>query len=338
MPDTRTRQPRPFWSGTITFGLINLPVSLYVANKSSHVPLRMVDESGTPLTRRYVCPRHEQTLTADEIVRGYAVDDDRFVVVEDDELDALAPAKSRDIDLRRFVAVTEIDPMYFNRTYVLAPDKDATKAYRLLAQSMEDEQRAGIATFVMRGKAHVVAIIAEKGLLHAETLRFHDELRSPQDVGLPPIQHFDQARVRRMRKSMRSRERQPLNRKHLADRHSQAVRKRIDQKLKKGADVVTPPETAEVEDDAQDNDNVIDLMQVLKDSLREKKDTATRSKKRRNRKSGGSKSDAGGEDDRAALDALTKTQLYERAQERNVTGRSRMTKAELVDAIKRRDT
>lgn len=115
-------------------------------------------------------------------MRGYEVEKDRFILVDDEELVALAPEKSQEIDLKRFVELSEIDPVYFERAYFLAPDRDAVKAYRLLARTMEEAGRAGIATFVMRGKEYLVAIIAEQGFLRAETLRFHDELRIPGDA------------------------------------------------------------------------------------------------------------------------------------------------------------
>src|SRR5688572_7701271 len=106
---------RAFWSGTITFGLVSIPVNLFPATRSQGVSLRMVDEDGTPLARRYVCPKHEKELGWDEIVRGYEIEPDAFVVITDDELEGLEPRKSRDIDLRRFVPIDQLDPKFFER-------------------------------------------------------------------------------------------------------------------------------------------------------------------------------------------------------------------------------
>ena len=198
-----TQRPRSFWSGTIAFGLVSIPVSLYVASRSGGISLRMVDEDGTPLRRRYFCSKDGEPLEADDIVRGYEVEKDRFVIVKDEELEALAPEKSREIDLKRFVPLAQIDPIWFERGYFLAPDKGAMKAYRLLANTMEQEGRAGIATFVMRGKEYLVAIIGQQGLLRAETLRFHDELRTPDDVGLPTLDKADAKRIRRWKRRSR---------------------------------------------------------------------------------------------------------------------------------------
>lgn len=118
----------------------------------------MVDAEGTPLARRYYCEKEARILTGSELIRGYEVERDDYVLVEDDELEALAPEKSQDIDLERFVGLDEIAPIYFERAYFLTPEGGATRAYRLLAGSMESASRAGIATFVMRGKQYLVAI------------------------------------------------------------------------------------------------------------------------------------------------------------------------------------
>ena len=177
--------PRPFWSGTLTFGLVSVPVNLFPANKSSRAPLRMLSPGGEPLARKYFSEKTERPLDADQMVRGYEIDKGKYVVVTDEELDRLAPEKSRDIDLKTFVPEESIPPVYFDRGYFLTPASGSEKAYKLLAETMEKGGKAGLATFVMRGKEYLVAIFAEHGILRAETMRFPDELRSPADVGLP---------------------------------------------------------------------------------------------------------------------------------------------------------
>ena len=177
--------PRAFWSGTLTFGLVSVPVDLFPAVRARRTALRMLGPDDQPLVRRYFCSADGRALTREDIVRGYENDDGSFTVVADEELDALAPRKSRDIDLRRFVAREEIPRQLLERPYVLAPAGESTKAYHLLAATMEKAGRAGIATFVMRGKEYLAAIFAEGGTLRAVTMRFADELRTPSDVGLP---------------------------------------------------------------------------------------------------------------------------------------------------------
>ena len=253
---------RSFWSGTITFGLVSIPVELFPANRSQGVSLRMVSKDGTPLARRYFCPREDRELDWDEIVRGYEIEKDRFVVVTDDELDKLAPEKTRDIDLRRFVDAAEIDPIYFERAYYLTPGGNSTKAYRLLAETMERTNRAGIATFVMRGKEYLVAILAESGIMRAETLRFADEVRSAEDVGLPAPEKPKAAAVKKIEKAIAKLVEKELDETELTDHSSDKLRELVAKKEKSGEGVVEAAAGV-----AEPSEGVIDLMEVLKRSL-----------------------------------------------------------------------
>jgi DNA end-binding protein Ku len=260
---------RSFWSGTITFGLVSVPVALYAAHRSDRVSLRMVSPEGTPLTRRYFTSKDDRELDADDIVRGYEIEKDRFVIVDDDELERLAPERTRDIDLRQFVKLSEIDPMYFERAYYLVPNGQSTKAYRLLARVMEETGRAGVATFVMRAKEYLVAIIAENGILRAETLRFADELRTPESIGLPEPGEADAAAVKRMDREIGKRVEQRLPKSDLEDRSADRLMKVIQKKLREGDDVVHPEEgTVDRETD------VIDLMEILKRRLQGEEEAA----------------------------------------------------------------
>lgn len=325
---SRRPGPRPFWSGIIAFGLVSLPVSLFVATRSNKVSLRMIDEDGEPLARRYFCPNEERPLEADEIVRGYEVEKDQFVVVNDEELDAIAPPKSQEIDLRRFVPVGDIDPMYFERAYFLAPDKGATKPYRLLAKSMEDTGRAGIATCVIRGKEYLIAILSSRGILRAEILRFADELRTPDDVGLPEPAKPDAAAVRRIEKAIQSNSRKTLDDKQMVDARAERILKRVDEKLKRGEDVIHDPgyDEAEADDEAEATEPV-DLMAVLKASLEQETDGSGEA--RRKRQAGKHKRDG-----HAKPPARSRDELYEQAQKLDIPGRSKMNKTELAKAIK----
>lgn len=313
MPDEDTSQvaqPRSFWSGSIAFGLVNVPVSLFVAQRPRRVRLRMVSQEGTPLRRRYYCAADEQLLDADEIVRGYEVEKDRYVVVEDDELEAVAPEKSREIDLKRFVKRAAVDPVYFERAYILAPDERAVKAYRLLANTLEKTGRAGIASFVMRGKEYLVAIIAEGGILRAETMRFHDEVRAPADIGLPELGGADTARAKRIAAASKKLRSKKLKQGVLADHWARRVEKLVATKLEEGRDVVNLPEAEEYAED--EGAEIIDLMAVMRDRL--------------------GLAASGG--NRHGLEKLSKTALYERAKELGIAGRSSMSKDELVAAIR----
>ncbi|HEX6309012.1 MAG TPA: Ku protein [Longimicrobiales bacterium] len=254
--------PRAFWSGTITFGLVSIPVELFPANRSNGVSLRMVDEDGTPLSRRYFCPKEERELDWEELVRGYEIEKGEYVVVTDDELERIAPEKTRDIDLRQFVSASDIDPIYFERAYYLVPGGNSTKAYRLLAETMEQAERVGIATFVMRGKEYLVAILAENGILRAETLRFADEVRAPDDVGLPEPVKPKAAAVKQIEKAIAQLAEKELDEAELVDRSAARLLKLVEKKEKAGEDVVEAPAG-----EAPPSEGVIDLMEVLKRSL-----------------------------------------------------------------------
>ena len=255
---------RPFWAGTISFGLVSIPVALFSATRArSTVGMRMLAEDGTPLERRYVCSQEETPLDWDDIVRGYEVKKGKFVVISDDELEAIEPKKSRDIDLRLFVDQDEIDPKYFERGYFLTPTGGSTKAYNLLATVMEKNRRAGVATFVMRTKQYVIAILAENGILRAETLRFADEVRSPADVGLPEVQKPKPAAVTKFTKAITARSKKVDFREFLDD-YNERLEKLARSKQKKKEDIirVEEPESSETE-----GAEVIDLLQVLQRSL-----------------------------------------------------------------------
>ena len=226
--------------------------------------MRMLSPDGTPLARRYFRAGSQAPLESEHIERGYELDDGSFVPVSDEELDALAPEQSRDIDLTRFVPRDAIPPIYFERSYFLIPS-GSSLAYRLLAATMERTKKAGIATFVMRGKQYLVAILAEDGLLRAETMRFQDELRSPSEVGLPTPVPVDAGIVKSVRSEIKHLTQPSLSTEELKDEYWQRLTALVEQKRKKGEGLVTPEPEAEAE--AQQASNVIDLVAVLKRSL-----------------------------------------------------------------------
>lgn len=323
MPEeVERRPPRAFWSGTIAFGLVTVPVDLLPAVRSRRVSLRMLAPDGTPLSRRYWCPRDERLLDPAEIVRGYEVDDGAFVVVADEELDALEPEKSREIDLRRFVPRSSIDPMFYDRAYFLAPAGESTKAYRLLARAMEEADQAGIGTFVMRGKEYLAAILSEGGILRAETLRFAAEIRSPEEVGLEEASDPDTEVADRLAETIDDMTSESLDPSELEDRYSERMEALVREKLAEGEDVVTIPEEARAEE--TEAVEIVDLMEVLKRRLRGEDHVEERRPPHRQ------------EPAYADLEEKTKKELYGLARELEIEGRSSMTKDELVGAIRRK--
>lgn len=256
---------RSFWTGTITFGLVTVPVALYAATRPRGISLRMLAPDGAPVQRRYVCSKDEKPLDADDIVRGYDVEKGKYVVVTDDELEAIEPRKSREIDLQLFVDADALDPMYFNRGYFLVPTGGTNKAYRLLAEVMEQKNQAGIATFVMRAKEYLVAITAENGILRAETLRFEDEIRKPEDVGLPKKTKAAPADVRKFEQVI-AKKTKKLDLNEFLDDYAERLEKLVAAKERKKEDIVKAPAETRAETAAEGGE-VVDLLAVLSRSL-----------------------------------------------------------------------
>jgi DNA end-binding protein Ku len=259
--DEPAARGRGIWSGTITFGLVSIPVELYSASRPGRPGLRYLAPSGRPVQRRYASVEGKE-VPAPKLVRGFEVAPGKHVVVTDAELEALAPKMSRDIDLARFVPVDEIDPLFFERAYFLFPGGASTKAYRLLADVMERTGRAGIATFVMRGKEYLAAILAEGGVLRAETLRFADEVRTAEQIGLPKPTKVPAAAVAKLERAIASRAAAKLDPDELADPWAERLEALAEKKRKQKADVVRVEEEAEAP-----RAEIIDLMAILKESL-----------------------------------------------------------------------
>lgn len=259
---------RPFWSGTLTFGLVSVPVDLYPGNRTNRAPLRMLGPEGAPLARRYFSQKTGKNLQDDDMVRGFEYDQDRYVIVTDEELERLAPEQSRDIDLRRFVPLADIPPLYFDRSYFLAPSEGSEKAYRLLAQTMEKEELAGVATFVMRGKEYLVAIFPENEILRAETMRFADEIRSAKEVGLPEKKRVAAATVKKFENLIARHSAKRLSLKELKDEQTEKLLKLVEKKRKQHKDVI------EVDAPKPNQGQVVDLMAALKKSLTHKRNAA----------------------------------------------------------------
>ncbi len=255
---------RPFWSGTITFGLVTVPVALHAATRARAVALKMIGPDGSPVRRRYVCSKDEKPLEAEDIVRGFEIEKGKFVPVSEEELEAIEPRKSREIDLQLFVDVEAIDPMYFERAYYLVPTGGTNKAYRLLAEVMEKGGQAGIATFVMRAREYLVAIIAENGILRAETLRFEDEIRTPEAIGLPKVTRPAPADVKRFETQIAGREKK-FDPREFRDDYSRRLEKLVAAKERRKADIVRAPEEPAGGEDG--GGKVVDLLAVLSRSL-----------------------------------------------------------------------
>ncbi len=251
---------RPFWSGVITFGLVSVPVNLFPAIRHNRFSLRMLSPEGRPLSRRYYAPEKGNQLSDDQMIRGYEIEKDEYVIVTDEELERLAPEQSRSIDLQRFVEADQIPAAYFERSYFLIPTESSEKAYQLLVTAIEKTRRAGIATFVMRGKEYLIAILPQNGILQAETLRFPNEIRTPQDIGLPGHQNISPAMVQNFEKFIRKLSKDDISTEEMKDSLSEELFAYARKKKSRKQDVVQLEESSRKAE-------VIDIMEALKRSL-----------------------------------------------------------------------
>jgi DNA end-binding protein Ku len=169
--------PRSIWSGAISFGLVNVPVKLYSAVSRKTVRFHQLNrETGNRISQRRVDPVTEEEVAYDDIVKGYELTKDSYVVITPEELDALDPERTRTIDIEDFVDIEDIDPIYYDHPYYLVPDTGATKAYGLLLNAMRESGKVAIAKVVLRSKEQLVAIRPQDDLLCMETMIFADEV------------------------------------------------------------------------------------------------------------------------------------------------------------------
>jgi DNA end-binding protein Ku len=178
-----TAMPRAIWTGSISFGLLNVPVKLYSAVSSRSIRFRELREGdGSRVKHKRVAENDGEEVPYEKIVKGYEIAPDQYIVLEPDELAALDPKKSKAIEIEDFVDLDEIDPIYFNQPYYLGPNTGAERAYALLAQAMSEQRKVAIARFVLRNKESLAAIRATGDVLTLATMRFADEVVPPDEL------------------------------------------------------------------------------------------------------------------------------------------------------------
>ena len=176
--------PRSMWSGAISFGLVNVPVKLYSAVSRKTVRFNQLSaKTGSRIAQKRVDPTTGEEVAYEDIVKGYELTKDRYVLISQDELDALDPERTRTIDIEDFVDIADIDPVYYDHPYYLVPDKGAAKAYGLLLDAMRESGKVAIARVVLRSKEQLVAIRPAPGdVLMMETMIFADEVVAPDSI------------------------------------------------------------------------------------------------------------------------------------------------------------
>src|SRR5919109_2509550 len=175
--------PRPIWTGTISFGLVSVPVRMFSATQSKELRFHFLDKHDLePIGYDKVRRDTGEHVDSDEIVRGFEVEKGRYVPLEDEDLDRLDIELTKTIDICDFVDLDEIDPVYFRKAYYLVPQEGGEKPYRLLARALEETGKVGIAKVVIRNKQHLAALRPYQGVLLLETMYYADEVRQPADV------------------------------------------------------------------------------------------------------------------------------------------------------------
>jgi DNA end-binding protein Ku len=306
---------RPIWSGAINFGLVTIPVELYSATEDHTISFRQF-ERGTSDRIRYkrINERTGKEVAFSDIVKGADVGGGEFVIIEPEELDQIAPGRSRTIDINTFVDLEDIDPIHFQKTYWLAPAKEEYgKSYSLLLQAMEKTNRAGIASFVMRGKEYLTAVRAGDGLLVLNTLLFPADIRDPAKE-LKSLPQITSARGKELDMAMNliesmSDEWRPDE---YNDTYTEQVEKLIETK-REGKEIVAQEEPSEPT-------KVVDLFEALSRSVEGRK---------KGRSASSSSSSASSSD----LDDLSKADLEKLAKELDIKGRSKMNRDELAKAV-----
>ena len=182
---------RSLWSGSSSFGLVNIPVRMVTAVREEAVRFHLLhDQDNVRLERKMVSSTDGKEVQPDHVVKGYELTPDKYVVVTQDELDAVAPEKSHTIEITDFVDLGEIDPLYYDKPYYLLPDRNADKAYRLLLEAMDKSGKVGIARFVMRDRETLAALRPVDGVMCLETMHFGDEIMDIKNIdGLEPATH-----------------------------------------------------------------------------------------------------------------------------------------------------
>ena len=257
---------RPIWSGVISFGLVSVPVGLFSATRDHDVSFHQFEEgTGDRIRYQRVNERTGKEVEYSNIVRGAEVGDSEYVMLDQEELDSVAPGRSRSLEIHGFVDQSEIDPLYYQKTYYLAPGSDETKkTYALLRDAMTEADRVAIGTLVMRGKEYLAAIRPADDLLVLETMFFSDEVRDPHKElsrlpGRTKVAPPEMRMARQLIDSMSTK----WNPDDYRDSYTDRVKQLIAAK-KRG-------KTVTVAEEAPEATNVIDLMEVLRRSVEDAK-------------------------------------------------------------------
>jgi DNA end-binding protein Ku len=280
--------PRSIWSGAISFGLVNVPVKLYSAVSRKTVRFNQLHEKdGARIQQKRFCSQEDEEVPWEEIVKGYEIGPDRYVLITNEELEAVEPKKTRTIDIEDFVDLDEIDPIFYDHPYYLAPGTGAAKPYKLLLDAMKDANKVAIARVVIRSKEALTAIRPVGDVLAMSTMLFHDEVVPSESLDeVDTVQEADTTKrelemARQLIESLSS----EFDPSKYRDEYREAVLEMIERKAE-GEEIVLQP--------AEEPEPVPDLMAALEASVAAaKKDGGEKAGKKKPARARGSADGAG---------------------------------------------
>jgi DNA end-binding protein Ku len=262
---------RPIWSGTISFGLVSVPVRMYTATSSQELRFHFLDRRDmAPIGYDKVNKDTGDSVPADEIIRGFEVDKGRFVEVTEEDIDRLDVELTHSIDICDFVSIEEIDPLYFRKGYYLLPSEGAEKPYRLLVKALEETGRVAIAKVVIRNKQHLSCLRPVEDALVLETMYYADEVRQPEEAPKPQVRAAEVEMAKTLIENLAA--------KWDPERYHDQYRNELLDLLQKKVEGEPLPEPA-----AESEGEVVDLMEALRQSVeatkKQKKRTAPAKRK-----------------------------------------------------------
>ncbi|MBI2247989.1 MAG: Ku protein [Armatimonadetes bacterium] len=249
---------RPIWKGHLTFGLVTIPIKLYTATDSKDIRFRLLHKTClTPIQNKRYCPNHEQIVDWNDVVRGYEYAKGKFVPLTEDDLESVPLDTAGTVSVTSFVTLSEISPLYYEKSYYLAPDEGGQKAFRLLHDTMTEASRVAVGKVVIKEKEHLVSVRPHDGALVLSTLYYADEVRAIDEIPELPVQTKIHPNEKKMALQLIEGLVAEFAPAEYTDDYRQALEKVINAKI----------EGETIEAPARRHEKVVDLMEALRRSL-----------------------------------------------------------------------
>lgn len=259
------------WKGSISFGLVNIPVKMFAATEDRDIRFKYIhNKCKTPIKNEKICPTCNEKISTNDIVRGYEYEPGHYVVIDDNDIEAIRPSSAKTVEILDFVNLEEIDPIYYDKSYYLAPQENSgSKAYSLLRQAMNDTKRIAVARITIRDKQSLAVLRVTNNVLVLETIFFPDEVRDIKQLpGIPENQNIDERELK-MAEQLIENLTADFKPEKYKDEYREALMSMIQKKIE-GDEIIAAPEAPQR--------NVIDLMAALQASLKKTEEMRTERK------------------------------------------------------------